>query len=489
MKERLNKWLDKVGTLNFPVLQRTKTRFEDEASLNNEIVTDILENDVGMAINVIHHVNTHARGHLNHRLTTLDYAAMMLGIGKIREIALNSQAVEELPDKLSPHLLQAYGHALQSALLARDVSMMRNDLVPDELYLAGLLHSLGGLAMWLLAPAGMRSVSRLLQRPCRTSDEVEYLVFGFSQNDLSYVLARKWNMPDAVSEAMQAGAASQARLRGVVMAEQLSFLIENNGDTSAVTTCLAQMTQFLGRGPEEVLERLYIIHNNYLKVAKQYGMPFEERLAGWQGVADKGAVIDEADAAEPLNTEPLNKEPLDERHTLCIAPRIELLSFLDSYLEGNSAQGDFLLADFLDQAVHLLHDAVGLNRVMYATIVSDTDCLQARYSAGADRDLSFNLLSVDLAHNSVFRQLLDQQSPLWVTTAMWDQMSEAIPSILSKINPTHSFFAYGFSMRGKPHGVFYADRRVKGCQLDHHAFQRFQALVERCQLLVNQRGS
>ncbi len=481
MKERLNKWLDKIGTLNFPVLQHTKTRFEGEASLNNEVVTDILENDVGMAINVIHHVNTHARGHLNHRLTTLDYAAMMLGIGKIREIALNSQAVEALPDKLGPHLLQAYGHALQSALLAREVSMMRNDLVPDELYLAGLLHSLGGLAMWLLAPAGMRSVSRLLQRPCRTSDEVEYLVFGFSQSDLSYVLARKWNMPDAVSEAMQAGAASQARLRGVVMAEQLSFLIESNGNTSAVTACLAQIALFLGREPEGVLERLFIIHNNYLKVAKQYGMPFEERLARWQGAADKGAVTGEVGAAEPSSN-----EPLDERHIICIAPRIELLSFLDSYLDGHSAQGDFSLADFLDQAVHLLHDAVGLNRVMYATIVSDTDCLQARYSAGADRDLSFNLLSVDLAHNSVFRQLLDQQSPLWVTTAMWDQMSEAIPSILSKINPTHSFFAYGFSMRGKPHGVFYADRRAKGCQLDHHAFQRFQVLVERCQLLVNQ---
>ncbi|MCF6231399.1 MAG: HDOD domain-containing protein [Gammaproteobacteria bacterium] len=470
MKERLHKWLDKIGTLNFPVFQHTKTRFEDEASLNNEIVTDILENDVGMAINVIHHVNTHARGHLNHRLTTLDYAAMMLGIGKIREIALNSQSVEGLPDQLTPHILQAYGHALQSALLAREISMMRNDLVPDELYLAGLLHSLGGLSMWLLAPAGMRSVSRLLQRQCRTSDEVEYLVFGFTQNDLSYVLARKWNMPDAVSEAMQAGAASQARLRGVMMAEQLSFLIENNGDTSAVTTCLAQIALFLGREPEGVLERLYIIHNNYLKVAKQYGMPFDERLARWQGAA---AV-------------PSNSEPLDERYTICIAPRFELLTFFDGYLDGDAGQGDFSIADFLDQAVHLLHDAVGLNRVMYATVVSDTDCLQARYSAGADRDISFNLLSVDLSQNSIFKQLLDQQSPLWVTTAMWDKMSETIPSILGKINPTQSFFAYGFSIRGKPHGVFYADRRVKACQLDHHAFQRFQALVERYQLLVNQ---
>ncbi len=481
MKERLHKWLDKIGTLNFPVLQQTKTRFEDEASLNNEIVTDILENDVGMAINVIHHVNTHARGHLNHRLTTLDYAAMMLGIGKIREIALDSQSVEGLSDKLTPPLLQAYGHALQSALLAREISMMRNDLVPDELYLAGLLHSLGGLAMWLLAPAGMRSVSRLLQRQGRTSDEVEYLVFGFTQNDLSYVLARKWNMPDAVSEAMQAGGASQARLRGVVMAEQLSFLIENNGDTSTVKSCLAHIAQFLGREPESVLARLYIIHNNYLKVAKQYKIPFEERPACWQGVVDTGAVVAEAGAAEPSSS-----EPLDERDTICIAPRVKLLTFLDGYLDAGAGQGDFSMADFLDQAVHLLHDAVGLNRVMYATIVSDTDCLQARYSAGADRDISFNLLSVDLAHNSIFKQLLDQQSPLWVTTAMWDQLSETIPPVLGKINPTRSFFAYGFSIRGKPHGVFYADRRVKACQLDHHAFQRFQALVERCQQRVDQ---
>ncbi len=482
MKERLHKWLKKIGTLNFPVLQHTKERFEDEASLSNEVVTDILENDVGMAINVIHHVNTHARGHLNHRLTTLEYAAMMLGIGNIRDIATNSQSVEDLPDKLSSKLLQAYGHALHSALVSREIAMMRNDLVPDELYLAGLLHSVGGLAMWLLAPGGMHTVDALLRSRGRTPDEMEYLVFGFTQNALSYALARKWNMPEAVSDAMQVAAASQVRLRGVVMAEQLSDAAASGNKRQVVTDSLLHIGQFLGREPEEVMERLFIIHNNCLKVVRPYGALFDEALVDWSGLLD-GDEPAERDLDE--GAAQVSSPVLDDQHGICIAPRLPLLSFLDRYLEKDLAEENFSLADLLDQTVHLLHDAVGLNRVIYASAISETDCLQARYSAGADRDVSFNLLSVDLGHDSIFNTLLGEQSSVWVTTAMWQRSPDTIPHTLKKINRTQSFFAYGFYVRGKPHGVFYADRRLTSCQLDHHAFQRFQLLVEKCQLLVN----
>ncbi|VAW88910.1 hypothetical protein MNBD_GAMMA18-870 [hydrothermal vent metagenome] len=483
MKERLHKWLEKIGTLNFPVLQHTKARFEDEESLSNEVVTDILENDVGMAVNVIHHVNTHARGHLNHRLTTLEYAAMMLGIRNIREIAANSQSVEDLPDKLSSKLLQAYGHALHSALVSREIAMMRNDLVPDELYLAGLLHSVGGLAMWLLAPGGMHTVNALLRSRSRTSDEMEYLVFGFTQNALSYALARKWNMPEAVSDAMQVAAASQVRLRGVVMAEQLSYAAASGDNRRIVTDNLVHIGQFLGREPEEVMERLYIIHNNCLKVARPYGALFDEVLVDWDGLL----ALDESveTNSDESNAVRVNGPAPTDHNDICIAPRIPLLSFFDRYIEKGLGEDDFSLADLLDQTVHLLHDAVGLNRVMYAAVVSETDCLQARYSAGADRDVSFNLLNVDLGHDSVFNALLDQPSSVWVTTAMWERMPDTIPNTLKKINRTHSFFAYGFYVRGKPHGIFYADRRVPSCQLDHYAFQNFQALVEKSQLLVN----
>ena len=483
MKERLHKWLDKIGTLNFPVLQHTKVRFEDEASLSNEVVTDILENDVGMAINVIHHVNTHARGHLNHRLTTLEYAAMMLGISNIRDIAANSQSVEDLPDKLSSKLLQAYGHALYSALVSREIAMMRNDLVPDELYLAGLLRSVGGLAMWLLAPGGMHTVDALLRSRSRTSDEMEYLVFGFTQNALSYALARKWNMPEAVSDAMQVAAASQVRLRGVVMAEQLSYAAASGDNRRIVTDNLLHIGQFLGREPEEVMERLYIIHNNCLKMARPYGLIFDEALVDWDGLLALDESL-EKNSDESMAVR-ANGPASNDHDGICIAPRIPLLSFWDRYIKRGPDDGDFSLADLLDQTVHLLHDAVGLNRVMYASVVSETDCLQAHYSAGADRDVSFNLLNVDLGQDSIFNTLLDEQSSMWVTTAMWERMPDTIPHTLKKINRTRSFLAYGFYVRGKPHGIFYADRRVPSCQLDHHTFQYFQMLVEKCQLLVN----
>ena len=484
MKEILEKWLDKMGTLEFPVFQHTKERMQNEASLNNEIVTDILENDVGLAINIVHHVNTHARGHLNHRLTTLEYASMLLGIGSIREIALNSQTVEEQPEKLATHLLQAYGRALQSAMISREIAVMRNDLVPDELYLAGLLHSLGGLAMWLLAPNGMRTVRALLNDACRTPDEVEYLVFGFTQSNLSYALAKKWNMPAAVTEAMQTGAASQARLRGVMLAEQLSYVSANGCHRYIVADNLAKIGDFLRRQPDEVMERLLAIHNYCLKVAKQYGVVVEEKSTNWGDVLE-GPETKELPAGEVVEkAEPESLAVHDDGTIICLAPRVDLMSFMDQYMEGDDS---VTLDELFEQAVNLLHDAVGLNRVSYATVMSDLDCLKSRFTSGADRDIDFNLWSIELERDSVFKQLLEQNSSIWVTPAKWERMPELIPDSLVKINPTHSFFSQALYVRGKAHGVFYADRRLSQCQLEHTSFQRFQELVGKCQLLVNQR--
>lgn len=479
MKNRLDKWLKKIGMMGFPILQLSKDRLADMDSLTNEIVTDVLENDVGLAINIIHQVNTKARGHLNHRLTTLEYASVMLGMGNVRDIALDSQTVEELPDNIKTHILQAYGHALHSAMISREIAVMRNDLVADELYLAGFLHSIGNLVMWLLAPGGMHTVRVLLRSDCRTSDEVEYLVFGFTQSNLSYALAKKWNMPAAVMEAMRSGAASQTRLCGVVMAEYLSHVVVSGHGSHIVSGSLEDIAGFLGYSTKDVMARLVAVHDNCIKIARQYGELFNHEAEPWTGALE----IFEREELSGEGEEETTPVDLSDDQVICIAPHMNMMGDLDCYLDSDS---EITLEELLEETVHLLHDAVGLNRVMYASVFSDTDCLKARYTAGADRDISFNLLSVDLSSDSIFKQLLAQNSLIWMTSAMWERMSKMIPDGLSKMNQTKSFFSQALYIRGKPHGVFYADRRITQCQLDHLAFQRFQELVGKCQLLMNQ---
>ncbi len=492
MKERLEKWLAKMGRLDFPVLSYTKERMQDEESLSNELVTDILENDVGLAINIIHRVNTHARSHLNHRLTTLEYAAVMLGKGNIREIALASKAVEEYPEKIAGYLLRAYGHALHTAMISREIAVMRNDLVPDELYLAGLLHSVGGLAMWLLAPNGMRTVRALLKQQHRSLDEMEYLVFGFSQGNLSYELAKMWNMPEAAKESMQAGAASLPRLRGVAMAEHLSYMATHTYRDDMLLETLEQIATFLGKSSEAVIDRLGAIHNSTLSIAEQYGALMNESVIDWDALTEKrgvkahgsteGSVAHELVQGEQNSEEPLEFSSVEEG-VICLSPRFDMLNFLDRYIDADS---NLTLDALLEETVHLLHDGVGLNRVMYAAVVTDHGCLKARYSSGADRDITFNLFSVNLSQDSIFRQLLLQQGSMWMTVAKWQRMPELIPKSLRSINGTKSFFAQTLMVRGRPHGIFYADRRIPQCRLEHHSFQHFQEMVGKCQLVVNQ---
>jgi hypothetical protein len=486
MKEKLTTWLDNIGGQVFPILRHTRELFAgaDENSLSADDITVLVSRDPGLAINVMRRANTTARGHLNHRLTTIEYTVMMLGLGTIRDIALTAPVVEEaVAPKILPRILQAYGRAFQTAVYARELAVQRNDMVPDEAYLAGLLHTMSELAMWLMTPNKMRKVEALLQEQCRSIDEVQYLVFGFTQSVLSHELAKRWNMPALVVESLQPGNAAQARIRGVMLAEQMGYAYTKGCSSDDVGNCIAQIASYINAPVEEAQEGLTYVHRQWEKIALSYGdlVPEHMMIQEIQVPEDDGGLKIPAEFCLCPQVRSLARYVANLRKIITVEKAPEPEGEQEGESEQHKPHYDLTVDDMLEELVHMMHDGIGLNRVMFAIYVNEQDCLKAKFSSGVDSDVAFNQLTIPLGSYNLFSQLMAKSASIWVTRSKWENFGGMIPLSLSKINRHHSFFAQSIFVKGKPFGLFYADRRQEQCHLEKNAFARFKALASLCE--------
>jgi len=486
MKEMLKKSLDALKDFQFPVLAQTRQLFAETEQFSQQQLAELVGRDPGLAINIMRRVNTVARSHLNHRLTTIDYTVMMLGMGPIQQIVNDAATVEEsVAEPFRAPLLAAYLRSPQMAMYAEHLALQRKDLVPDEIYLAGLLHNLAEISLWLVAPEKMRYLhGRLAEQP-ENLDEIEYLVFGFGLNALSLELAKLWNMPALVYEAMQPGNASKMRVKGIMLAARISFLYRH-GSTTQLQRLLSQTASYLSLSVDELTQQLDLLTTTWGHLMKGY-VPllalaeFRQRLTRHD---DDEAESEPAKVGFCLVSRP--RLILQFENELKCAPATPEPDLEDVAAEvGNQAPVEaaqqlaclrLTLDETFEEVTRLMHDGAGLNRVTFVAFNREKGALQAKFSVGADSDLRFCGLTIDASNPNLFSQLLRRPDALWVKSGDWERYGSMIPEVLSGLNASHSFFGYSIVVRGKPIGVFYADRRSELCQLDKLSFARFKRL-------------
>ncbi len=471
MKKHLNKWLEKLANKNFPVLPHTHAILAAETveELSLEGLSARVALDLGLVINLLHYANTTPHHHFNHRLTTLEYTVRMLGINKIRKICLESPLLTEVvPPQGLAVAQEIYGRASLAALLARAWAIRRNDMVPDEVYLAAMLHYCGELGMAVQAANRMHAVMQWADALRVPLSEAQYVVFGFTQEALAHRLAKLWNMPQLAIDALEPGNASYARVYGLQLAVQAANQYQSREDGLPVhEDCLAQIKLFLNLDEESALPYLRELHQGWLQRVAEYDLPEFTASAG-----------------QHISPSEQDEKPLS---CLCVAPQAGLISDVFqrhgfSYpIEGRQDDGPAPVSDqtfdaMIEEIVHAMHDGAGLNRVVYAKVIAEQDLLRARVIVGAEDDPLFDHFVLDLKEKNLFSQLLARSNCLWINRAKWDSYGEGVPRLLDQLNPMRSFFVQTLHVKGRALGLFYADRRSEACQLDKMCFERFKQL-------------
>lgn len=169
---------------------------------------ELIAQDPQISAKLISLANSPALG-LARKAANVPEAAMLLGLTRVKAVSLGIAAMSDFADladsrHFSPQDLWLHSLSIAMAMNVIAQAMPRN-LRPkqDQIYLAGLLHDMGYMAIhYLNSEASIALHCQLAQQPERSGLEIEFEVLGVSHCLIGAQLARQWHLPEQIVEVL-----------------------------------------------------------------------------------------------------------------------------------------------------------------------------------------------------------------------------------------------------------------------------------------------
>ena len=138
------------------------------------------------------------------KVSTISDAAMLLGFTRIKSVAIGiatMSALTKLPEghfKANDLWLRSMTVAVAMRAIARAMPAKARPL-EDQIFLAGLLHDIGYLALAFLDTQSSNILHAKLQsQPERSIHEIEQEMLGITHSEIGAQLASRWHLPDDI---------------------------------------------------------------------------------------------------------------------------------------------------------------------------------------------------------------------------------------------------------------------------------------------------
>ena len=294
-KDQIIAKLDKVKNLSSPptILREILDLVNNQEVSNNDLANVVLK-DPSLTAQLIRIANSSFYG-VSRQITSVNHAIMVIGLKAVKYYILSSAVLNQVSFKKTKSNLDQrslWTHFLEVAVASRKIAEHVNYELPEEAYVAGLLHDLGLIILESEFSEEYKQVLKLVKEGSELID-AEQKVFGIDHQEVAAYVTKKWNMPDVLREPF-----SMHHVREEKDLEKLSDLCK----IVALADSMAQV-------PMEELNNIYsaekrLISLNVLSEALQIDsqmlMNIHMRLAG--EIMSSAAVmeLDMGDALEIL---------------------------------------------------------------------------------------------------------------------------------------------------------------------------------------------
>ncbi|VAW92938.1 hypothetical protein MNBD_GAMMA22-542 [hydrothermal vent metagenome] len=461
MNENLQNWGNKIGNKPIPVLNSTIEKLHslcvnDKAEIHK--LVDVVEEDPALCVQILRVSNNKTRGSLRTDITSINQALMIMGTEQVNELPSRLPSIEKnLSEESRQLLLITYSRAYHAATQAVYWANKRKDMTPDEVYVASMLYFLGEIIVAIYAPNKLKSIYKMRKEKHIATEEAEYIVLGFTLDDLTLLLAKKWQLPVLIQDALTSENTSQPRAYGVMLAVQLIRHAEFNWYNDKTIQLEQDAADWLNESYEKLVSQVHQLAAKVARHSSQYNTrPLAYHL---------------------VNTEFVKKSVAqqEELATVCLLPNIKTLrEVLQKLKNKNSTLTN--IHDVMSFVLKGMHDGIGLNRVVFLMLNTEKDHLKISSAAGTDNDLEFNSIDVNLKKRNLFVILLEKQQAVWLNESNLTKIWPLVPTEIQQIAKTKSFFAMSVHVNDKPIGIFYADRHNEACTLDSNSYNHFKTL-------------
>lgn len=263
----LETWVLFFRDKELPVLRHTVRQIEAalerrEKTSGRDVSTIVLQDPL-MAAAVLAYIQPYRGKHLQHDITTIAGAIMMLGIDpffeKFNKLNSLEQALNKCPPAAMLGAIQVVRRAQRAAHYAQEWALWRHDVNIEEITLAALLHDLAEILMWCFAPKLALQVGELQkQNPTMRSALAQEQVLGIRLIDLQTELCHTWNLPELLLTLIGGEQASNPRVRNVQLAVDLARHSAHGWDDPALPDDYEGIADLLNLNVDVLLPRLGI---------------------------------------------------------------------------------------------------------------------------------------------------------------------------------------------------------------------------------------
>jgi putative nucleotidyltransferase with HDIG domain len=197
--------LDRIDGL--PALPEFVTRMlnmADDPDVSSRDIARMVSDDQAMAAAVLRLVNAPFYG-LGRPISSIQHAVLLLGQRTVRNLALSAVLVKSFGEASRDRRfdrVRLWRHTVACAAGARLLAQRFGTQDPEEAFLAGLVHDMGIVVFDQFFHDGFRRVADLVTGMGTPLVEAEREIFGRDHAFVGRQLARRWNFPVPVIEAI-----------------------------------------------------------------------------------------------------------------------------------------------------------------------------------------------------------------------------------------------------------------------------------------------
>lgn len=204
-EDRLRAILDRIDELpSLPEFIARLLAAVEEPGVSGQRVAEIVSEDQAMTAAVLKLVNSPYYG-LSRRIGSIQHAVLLLGFRTVRNLALSAVLVKSFGRTSNDRRFQPaalWRHSVASAAGARLLALRLGAGEAEEAFLAGLVHDMGIVIIDQYLHEDFRAILDLVSTRRVTLREAEREVLGRDHAFIGALLARRWNFPGAVVEAI-----------------------------------------------------------------------------------------------------------------------------------------------------------------------------------------------------------------------------------------------------------------------------------------------
>lgn len=139
------------------------------------------------------------------RIDTLSMGVAVLGTRQLRDLVIASAVTKRFAGNVDPafDMETFWCHSITTAIAAHSLALRLSLPESERYFVAGLLHDIGKLVMYLLLPNESIRMHQELKKESCDLVNIERQIFGFTHDDMGVALLSAWQLPDTLCKPIE----------------------------------------------------------------------------------------------------------------------------------------------------------------------------------------------------------------------------------------------------------------------------------------------